>query len=536
MARLILHPGRPDERVFELREGANTIGRTRQNDVFVLHKSLSRQHARLVVDGERFEIEDLGSKNGTFVDGERVERRVLGGTHQVKCGDVVFRFVTGVERIPAVADEPTRPTLVYDVGQDPATRSLDQMLAARQPTESGTALNLRGSLDGERTQEKLQILLKVSEVLSSPAPLDEVLGRVLDLAFRILDIDRGTVVLCEGTDLRTAASRSRSDPSSDGSENDRSLTGYSNSVVRWVLGRGVAALFRDTANDPRLVGSKSILRQSIRASMCAPLRARDRLLGVLYVDNLTRPDRFTEEDLEFVSAFANQAAISIDNAMLRDELADQAVARNTLMRFFPPTSVDAIMSSGASLEAIEAEATILFCDISGFTELSSRLQPKDVIALLNRYFPVMSDIVFHHEGTLEKYIGDALLAVWGVPMTREDDAVRAVAAAVDMQRAMVELNDVLALDEPLRIHVGINSGRVAAGNIGSKQLLQYATIGDATNVAARVCGAAGPGEILVDEATVQRLGEPAWPLTALPPFRVKGKSAPLALYRLRYDD
>jgi len=531
MARLILHPGKPDERVFELHEGPNTIGRTKQNDVFVLHKSLSRQHARLVVAGDRFEIEDLQSKNGTFVDGVRIDKRELGDAHYVKCGDVVFSFVTGAQRASVPPHEPaSSPTVVYDPGHDPARRSLDQMLAARQPTGLGTALNLKGTLEAERAQEKLQILLKVSEALSSPAPLDEVLGRVLDLAFRILDIDRGAVLLASDEGLRTAASRRR-DSSGETAEDRGS---YSHSVVGWVLERGVAALFGDTLADPRLQGAKSILRQSIHASMCAPLKARDRMLGVLYVDNLTRPDRFTQEDLEFLSAFANQAAISIDNALLRDELAQQAVARNTLMRFFPPTSVDAIMSSGASLEAIETDATVLFCDISGFTHLSSRLQPKEVITLLNTYFPVMSDIVFRHEGTLEKYIGDALLAVWGAPMRRDDDAARAVAAAVDMQHAMAELNAMVALDEPLRIHIGVNSGRVAAGNIGSRQFLQYATIGDATNVAARVCNEAGPGEILIDELTARRLGEAPWALEPMPPVTVKGKAEPLTLHRVRY--
>lgn len=531
MAWLILRPGKPDEQSFELREGVNTIGRTKQNDVFVLHKSLSRQHAKLVVDGDRFEVEDLGSKNGTFVDGERIDRRVLGQAHQLKCGDVVFGFVAGGARPTVPPEDAGSPSLVYDPNHDPTTRSLDQMLAAREPTGLGTALNLRGTRRAERAREKLQILLKVSEVLSSPAPLDEVLGRVLDLALRILDIDRGTVVLSEGGQLRTAARRVRAERGGEGADGG----GFSQSVVHWVLGRGVAALFGDTASDPRLAGAQSILRQSIHASMCAPLRARDRLLGVLYVDNLTRPGRFTQEDLEFLSAFANQAAIAIDNALLRDELAEQAVARNTLMRFFPPTSVEAIMSSGASLDVIETEATVLFCDISGFTRLSSRLQPKEVIALLNAYFPVMSDIVFQHEGTLEKYIGDALLAVWGAPMRRDDDAVRAVAAAVDMQRAMVELNASVAVGEPLAIHVGVNSGRVAAGNIGSGQFLQYATIGDATNVAARVCNEAGPGEILVDRVTVDRLGDSKWPLEALAPVTVKGKTEPLALYRVRYD-
>jgi adenylate cyclase len=528
-SKLILNPGKSDEQVFELSAGPNSIGRTQQNAVFVLHKSLSRQHAVLFVRDDGFSIEDLRSKNGTFVDGVRVTKRELGQAHAIKCGDVQFSFVhgDGVEAVTEPRPDVGSPTLVCDPGK---SQSLDDLLALA-PGGMGTALNLKSPLLGaDRGHDKLQILLKVSETLSSPATLEDTLGRILELAFRILDIDRATVVLRRDGRLTTAASRTRSGAGED--------SAYSQSVVGWVLDRGVSALFGDTRADPRLAGAASILHQSIHASMCAPLKARDRLLGALYVDNLTRPDRFVEEDLEFLTAFANQAAIAIDNAGLRDELAEQAVARNTLMRFFPPTSVDAIMTSGTSLDAIETEATILFCDISGFTRLSSTLQPRQIIDLLNTYFPVMSDIVFRHEGTLEKYIGDALLAVWGAPIKRPDDAKRAVAAAVDMQGAMAGLNAQLSLAAPLRIHIGVNSGRVAAGNIGSRQFLQYATIGDATNVAARVCNEARAGEILIDALTAERVaasGGSPWPVEPLPPVTVKGKATPLSLLRVRFD-
>jgi adenylate cyclase len=239
--------------------------------------------------------------------------------------------------------------------------------------------------------------------------------------------------------------------------------------------------------------------------MCAPLKARGRLLGALYVDNLTRPDRFNQEDLEFLSAFANQAAIAVDNAVLSSKLAEEAVARSNLLRFFPPTSIEAILAGGASLEAMETEATALFCDVSGYTELSSALAPRDVIGLLNEYFPVMADVVFKHEGTLEKYIGDALLAVWGAPLPR-----------------------------PLAIHVGVNTGLVAAGNIGSSRYLQYATIGDATNVASRICDAAAPGEIVVDARTAQGVATAGMALESLGRVALKGKAEPEELFRVSW--
>jgi adenylate cyclase len=182
--------------------------------------------------------------------------------------------------------------------------------------------------------------------------------------------------------------------------------------------------------------------------------------------------------------------------------------------------------------------TVLFSDITGFTSLASRLHPRQLVELLNVYFPVMADIVFRHEGTLEKYIGDALMAVWGAPFSQPDDADRALRAAVEMQRALAALNTRWrAQGQPeLQIHVGLNTGRVAAGNIGSEQFLQYATIGDATNVASRICGVAEAGEIYVSETTVQRCQERAWPLTRLPPVQVKGKEEALTLYRLEWRD
>ena len=309
---------------------------------------------------------------------------------------------------------------------------------------------------------------------------------------------------------------------------------FSSQIVGYVLEHGVAALFADTKRDPRLDAGASILQQSICASMCTPLHARGRLLGALYVDNLTRPDRFNEEDLEFLSAFANQAAIAVDNALLSAKLAEEAVARNNMLRFFPPTAIEAILAGGASLEAMETEATALFCDVSGYTQLSSALAPRDVIGLLNEYFPVMADVVFKHEGTLEKYIGDALLAVWGAPLSRPDDAARAVAAAIDMQRAIEPLNRRLTLPRPLSIHVGVNTGVVAAGNIGSSRYLQYATIGDATNVASRICDAAAAGEIVVDALTADRVGGSGLALEPLGRVPLKGKAEPEELFRVSW--
>ena len=212
-----------------------------------------------------------------------------------------------------------------------------------------------------------------------------------------------------------------------------------------------------------------------------------------------------------------------------------SVSKERLRRFLAPEVVEEIMAAPEfGRRAVEAEVTVLFSDISGFTRIASQCPPQQVIDLLNDYFPVMAGIVFRHHGTLEKYIGDALLAVWGAPLGRPDDAWRAVLAAVEMQQAIDELNQRWSASArpTFKIHIGLHTGRVAAGLIGTDAYLQYATVGDTTNVASRICTLAGPGEIVVSATTRGKLADTGLTLEELPPVQVKGKAEPLVLYRV----
>lgn len=186
-------------------------------------------------------------------------------------------------------------------------------------------------------------------------------------------------------------------------------------------------------------------------------------------------------------------------------------------------------------EAVDTEVTALFCDISGFSNLAANLPPREVLELLNTYFPVISEVVLRHGGTLEKYIGDAVLAIWGVPKASEDDAKRAVAAAVDIQRATRELAKTST--PPLRLHIGLNSGPVAAATVGSDEHAQYAAVGDTTNLASRVCDLAGPGQILLSSATLEALGGRGdWPVGLPERAEVDGRDEPVTVHTLRWDE
>ena len=230
---------------------------------------------------------------------------------------------------------------------------------------------------------------------------------------------------------------------------------------------------------------------------------------------------------------ATVVTFCIVDGMLRMHTA--SVSNERLSRFFAPEVAARIAADpDVAVRVDERGVTVLFCDISGFTAMSAAMQPRQVVELLNAYFPPMVDIVFRRGGTLEKFIGDALLAVWGAPFGSPDDADRAVAAALDMQRGITALNArlVAAGCAPIGIHIGLCSGPVAAGYIGTEKYIQYAVIGDTTNVASRACAVAESGEILVTESTRLLLTRPGITLEPLPPVMVKGKAEPLVLHRI----
>ena len=243
------------------------------------------------------------------------------------------------------------------------------------------------------------------------------------------------------------------------------------------------------------------------------------------------------------SAVATQLILAVTlvtwhivSTMLR--MTGEAVSNERLSRFFSPEVAERISTdSEVAVRAAECQVTVLFSDISGFTAMSSQMQPQEVVDLLNAYFPRMVDIVFLHGGTLEKFIGDALLAVWGAPEGRHDDADRAVAAAIQMQAELERFNAARAAEgkPPLRVHIGIASGLAAAGYIGTDRYIQYAVIGDTTNVASRICSAAGPGEILVGDGTRSRTSPARFQFEAVPPVAAKGKDQAVVVHRVRYS-
>jgi adenylate cyclase len=380
----------------------------------------------------------------------------------------------------------------------------------------------------DKVQQKLAMLLEVAKGLGRATSVQAMLEQIAGYAYQLLDVDRVAILLTdEAGQLVPTISRDKR-----GAEAPRAVP---QSIARKAVQEKVAILSDDAGEDARFTG-QSIVMQRVRSAICSPLvGSEERVLGVLYVDNLTTTHRFSEEDLEFLVAFSGIAAVAIENARFEERSRNEALVRSNFERFFAPGLAARIASSpeAVRLGGEKRTVAVLFSDIRGFTSLSETMAPDAMASLLTEYFTEMVDIVFRHGGTLDKFIGDAVMAQWGAPIGAPDDADRAMAAAIDMVLALDKLNDRWRLQgrPELQVGIGLNFGEAFAGNIGSERRLEFTVIGDTVNTASRLCSAAGAREILVSEDLRRALSHPPQ-LEECAPMELKGKSQPVPVYRV----
>ena len=516
---------------FELREGSTLlVGRAASSDIPIFDPTISRRHAQLCSTSAGVEVSDLGSSNGTFVNGARVDSATVVVGDELTFGKVPFRVIVQ-EAAPPPQDERTRavtPPTGATVLKQRAYDSPDGLLSSVfRAANLAEAKDDRSGLNGAaRTEKKLALLLEVSKGLSRAVDVNALLDKITELVFQILDVDRVAIELVDADGGRVPTiSRDRQGV----------ITGKAipQSIARMVVDEKVAVLSDNAPQDQRF-GGQSILMQSVRSAMCAPLiGTEDVVQGVLYVDNITTTHRFNEEDLEFLTAFSNIAAVALENSKFAERIRHETMVRGNFERFFAPRLAAQIAGSAHKLKlgGDKSKVAVLFSDIRGFTALSETMKPDEVARLLSEYFTVMVEIVFRHGGTLDKFIGDAVMAQWGAPIGAGDDADRAMDAALDMMRELEVLNEQWVNEgrPRLQIGIGLSFGESFAGYIGSERRLEYTVIGDVVNIASRLCSEAGGGEILVTDAMRAALTE-APSMHARGTMDLKGKSQATPVY------
>jgi adenylate cyclase len=520
---------------FELAaDHAYIVGRAVTSDIPIFDPTISRRHAELRVARGGVSVKDLGSSNGTFINGTRVTEGMIEANDSVTFGKVVFQLksLEATPFRPITGQNLQQPggTIVKQIsmsGGVPAVIVDHPPVSVEEPALG--QLRLEGT-SSERQARKLSLLLEVSQKLSGELDLDKVLNRVVSTTFEVMNVDRVSVHLTTETgDLVPRVSKSRL--------GDASAQLVPRSIARKAVEERVAILTDNAVADDRFKGGQSILLQSVRSAMCTPLMASaEQVLGILYVDNLTATNSFNDEDLQFLIAFGGLAAIAIKNSRFAEQIQREAMVRSNFERYFAPNVAAEIAQQQGmvKLGGDKRPVTILFSDIRGFTTMSEHMSPDSIASLLSDYFTEMVDIIFSHGGTLDKFIGDAIMALWGAPIPHADDPDRAVQAAIAMQRAIAGLNAKWAADgrPSIGVGIGINYGETFAGNIGSHLRLEYTVIGDAVNVASRLCSNAHGGEILISDPLYQVLKQKP-PVDAMQPLSVKNRAQAVPVWRVR---
>jgi adenylate cyclase len=295
-----MNPGLPEEQSFALPVGSITIGRTKDNDVYCLHKSLSRKHAQVDFDGDRVRVSDLQSKNGIFHNGKRVTRCELQEGDSFRCGDITFLLEGATTRSPKISV--AAQTLPSPLAFDPS--------ASRRPAKVPTPHVVVE--DDQRYKDKLFLLIRASELLVSEMSIEKILDELVVLAVQVLEVDRISLLTLDEATLEMKPRVLKTFTSI-------AQRPYSKRVVDWVVDHGSPASFGDVSRDKSLPGGVDE-DKNVRAAICVPVNPGGGTIGVLYADSLTQADSFRPDDLALLRALANFAAVAIEGeAMHRSD-------------------------------------------------------------------------------------------------------------------------------------------------------------------------------------------------------------------------
>lgn len=526
-----------------------TIGRASDNCVVLNDPRASRFHAHIqfrngtfvIIDGNTIGGQFRRSVNKLFVNGEMRHEHALADGDCIQIGASTLRFEQ------EAGEEGREQTSGEDVRYDDRPLGHTQLLVPSEDMMTGVLRGAKREASAElealkRKADILAVLYEMSKTLSSAFDLNHIFAKATDIIFRVTPADRVVALIADGrheedaaeVNLRSMAIRVRDEKLE---ERAQKMT-IGRTITRKVMRERVALLSQDAARDEQFANVESIVLQGVRSTICAPLVAEQTVHGALYADRLDPFAAFTADDLELISAIAAQTAVAVENVRAHERLAREEVIRANYGRFLPAYVVKQVLENPESfkLGGVNQIITVLFADIRGFTQLSEQAKPERVVQLLNKFFSAMTHIIFAHGGTLDKYIGDGLMALFGAPTATAQDAANALDAAVRMQHRVRSLNDELRAEgfNEINVGIGLHTGEATIGYIGSEQRLEYTAIGDTVNIAARLESNSEGGQILLSDATAQAaVGR--YPLVPRESITIKNRTEPVPLFEVRWE-
>ena len=473
---------------------------------------VSRWHARIWIDHSACWVEDLNSRSGTFVNGEKLSTpHKLGPDDTILIGETTLKVQFTLDDFAELppsdshAPETTTPTSdkVFPTDKTRAHPPVDQPTMVLTPPTPAKDVTIEARLDargdfhlptpatGTASAQLLEQLLELPMEFAAQGRIDVLLNLILKKAMLIVPGAQRSALLLQDPKtekLLLKAYISDGDPS------------VSETLARQAMDEMRGLIWhRSSAGDP----SKSLRRLEMETGMYVPMSWKGRALGALCVDHNRGAFHFTEEHLRLFMAVAHYAALAVANHQLQESLQQNTSLLERLLANFSPRLRDKLLERARSGKlrpgGEKSNVTILFSDLRGFTATTTGMDADDVVEMLNDYFSGLVDTIFQHDGTIDKFMGDAILAVFGSPEADPDQHEKAVRAALAMQDSIQSTNQrrVGRGLPTCDIGIGIHSGEVLHGFIGTAERLEFTVIGEAVNRASRYCSGAGRCEIVI---------------------------------------
>ncbi len=508
---------------YELPEGVTHLGRADENDIVLGGDLVSRRHARLVVNGDTLRIEDLGSRNGSRVNGSPLS----GGT-QMQPGDtislgentlsvrqpnqvenaateMVDLGAGGVRRFGHGDDVMSSVILAKNVKDVDLLRALDNFSSPfDEPPSSAAPIAPTPPTAPRGAYETLVLLFHIAEALATAPHLTAFLEGAVDRVLERIEATTAVVLLRHHTGVMVpAAVRHRGKlakgevPVSDG-------------IVEEALKQGRALLVGDVRDDRRFAGRESVILYGVDRVLCIPIGLEAPFAGVLYVNTSAKNDTELEVMLDACTAVAHLIGTGVQKFSSTTPPA-QGV-RHHLERFHAPEVAERraaeLQRAGGKLPSKmeERNLTILHAELVGFGALCGRIGAERATALLNDFHSHLGGLVFSYEGTVEAFVGETMRALFGAPYAKNDDAVRAVRAALALRSDWERYMATRPMDERCELRIGINTARSLVGLVGPETRPSYAAIGEGVHVASWLAGTGMPGQVLITGKTLAVIG------------------------------
>ncbi len=389
---------------------------------------------------------------------------------------------------------------------------------------------------GRETLEKykeINLLYESTEKLTALLHPEEVARAIIDEIKNLIVADHIVVFVYAGDAGRLGPLATWGKMDSPGG---RSIIYPGQGIIEAVAAGGKGEIVNEAAADQRYTPGEL----TVSSMICAPLKIKEKTSGVVFVGT-EKSYNYTAGDLKLLSALAFQGAGALENIRLFDNFVREQEEKRQVTRIFgryvASQVVEEILNVGEQnlkLGGHRREISVLFVDIRQFTRIVEQLGPEEIVELLNRFFEIVTRCIFENKGTIDKFIGDAVMAFFNAPILLENHAARAVQAARQIMQEIGELREIAREKWQIELQpgIGVNIGEAVVGNIGTENRMDYTAIGDTVNLAQRLESIAGPGEVLISEE-VYRYVQNKFSIVPLGEKAIKGKEQPVMVYKLR---